>query len=114
MPRHWSKAVPESNDPVPQQEKFGSDQPTLVNVYRKIEALFDKSDRKMDELVDEIRGTTQRLAGPEQDTRQPCLDIEADGPSYIKTRERTEGAAKAVQVKHRESCSANRVDPDPM
>ena len=35
-------------------------------------------------------------------------------PAYEKTRERTEGAAKAVQAIHGNSCSANRVDPDPM
>ena len=32
-----SEAVPEGNGPVPQQEEFGSGQPTLVDVYRKIE-----------------------------------------------------------------------------
>ena len=31
-----------------------------------------------------------------------------------KTCERTEGAAKAIQAKHGDSCSANRADPDPM
>ena len=35
-------------------------------------------------------------------------------PSDIKTCERTEGAAVAVQAKHGDSCSANQVDPDPM
>ena len=35
MPRKESKAVPEGNDgPVPQQEKFGCGQPTVVDVYR--------------------------------------------------------------------------------
>ena len=32
MPRMESKAVPEGNDPVPQQEEFGSGQPTLADV----------------------------------------------------------------------------------
>ena len=40
--------------------------------------------------------------------------MEVDGPSDTKTRERTEGAAKAVQAMHGDSCSTNRVDPDPM
>ena len=31
-----------------------------------------------------------------------------------KTGERTKGAATVVQVTHRDSCSANRVDPDPI
>ena len=35
-------------------------------------------------------------------------------PSDTKTRERTEGAAAAVQAKHGDTCFANRVDPDPM
>ena len=40
--------------------------------------------------------------------------MEADGPADEKTRERTEGAAKAVQMIHGDSFSANRIDPDPM
>ena len=56
----------------------------------------------------------QRLAGLEQDARQPCLALEADAPAGTKTRERAEGAAKAVQAVHGDSFSANRVDPDPM
>ena len=54
MPRNWSKAVPEGNDSVPQQEEFGSDKPTLADVCQMIEELFDKSDRKLDELADEM------------------------------------------------------------
>ena len=34
-------------------------------------------------------------------------------PADKKTRERTEGAASAVQAKYGDSCSANRVDPEP-
>ena len=33
-------------------------------------------------------------------------------PADKKTRKRTDGAATAVQAKHGDSCSANRVDPD--
>ena len=40
--------------------------------------------------------------------------MEADGPANMKTRERTEGAATAVQAKHGGSCSAHRVDLDPI
>ena len=54
------------------------------------------------------------LASLEQDARQPRLAMEADGPADTKTRERTESAATAVQAMHGDSCSANRVDPDPM
>ena len=49
----------------------------------------------------------------EQDARQPRLAIEADGPSDTTTRERTEGAAQAVQAMRGDSFSANRVDSDP-
>ena len=114
MPRNWNEAVPEGNGPVPRQEELGFGQPTLADVYRMIKELFDKSNRKMDELSDEIRRMDQHSAGLEQDTRQPRLAVEADGPSDTKTRERTEGAAKAVQAKHGNSCSANRVDLDAM
>ena len=40
--------------------------------------------------------------------------MEADGPANMKTRERTEGAATVVQAKHGGSCSAHRVDLDPI
>ena len=40
--------------------------------------------------------------------------MEPDGPPDTKSRKRTEGAAKAVQAMYGNSCSANRVDPDPM
>ena len=56
----------------------------------------------------------QRLTRIEYDAWQPRLTMEADGPPDTKTRERTEGAITAVQAMHGGSCSANRVDPDPM
>ena len=55
----------------------------------------------------------QRLAGLEQDPRQPRLAMEADGPSNTKTSERTEGAARAVQANHGDSFSAQRVQDGP-
>ena len=108
MPRKESEAVPEGNSPVPQQEEFGSGQPTLVDVYQKIEEVWD---RKMDDIT---RLLEQHLASLEQDARQPRLAIETDGPADTKTRERTEGAATVAQAMHGDSCSANRVDPDPI
>ena len=54
-----------------------------------------------------MRATEQRLAGQEQDARQPHFAIEADGLSDTKTRERTEGAAKAVQGMHGDSFSGS-------
>ena len=55
----------------------------------------------------------QRLASLEQNARQPRLAMEADVPADEKTRERTEGAAKAVQAMHGDSISANRVQASP-
>ena len=49
---------------------------------------------------------TQRLTHLEHDARHPRHAMEADGPANTKTRERTEGAAKAVQAKHGDSCTA--------
>ena len=65
------------------------------------------------EFKEDLRRIDQRLANLEQDARQPRLAMEADVPVDKKTRERTKGAATAVQAKHGDSCSANRVDPDP-
>ena len=67
----------------------------------------------MNELI-EMRGTSQCLASLKHDARQPRLATEADVQAGTKTRERTWGAATAVQAMHEDSCSANRVDPDPM
>ena len=68
----------------------------------------------MDELAEEKRATEQRLSGLEHDARQPHLAMEAEEPADKKTRERTEGAATAVQAKHGDSYSAKRIDPDPI
>ena len=79
-----------------------------------IEELFDKSDRKLEKLSNEMTRIDQRLASLEQDSRQPRVAMEADVKIDKKTREHTEGAAKATQAMHGDSVSANRVDPDPM
>ena len=57
MPRNWSKVVPEGNWPVPRQKEFGSDQPTLEDVYRVSGERFETQLKgvkshigKMDEL----------------------------------------------------------------
>ena len=47
----------------------------------------------------------QQLASQEQDARQPRLAMEAEGPANNKTRERTEGAATAVQAMRGDSCT---------
>ena len=113
MRQNRTTAVPEGNCPVPQQDESGPDQPTLPDRYRMISELFDKSDRKLDELTDGIRAIKQRLVGLEQDARQPLLAMEAGVLSDTKSRERTGGAAAAVQAMHGDSCFANRVDSNP-
>ena len=70
--------------------------------------------RKVDNISEYWRSTDQRLTRLEHDARQPRLAMGADGPANTKTRERTEGAATAVQAMHGDGCSSNRVDPDPM
>ena len=51
MLRKESEAAPEENSPVPQQEEFGSGQPTLEDVYRMIKEVYEEWDAKMDELA---------------------------------------------------------------
>ena len=113
MLRKESEAVLEGNGPVPQQEVFGSGQPTLENVYRIMKEVFQEWDTKMDELVRERRSIDQRLTRLEYDARQPRLTMEEDGSANTKTHERTEGAATAVQAMHGDRFSACRVDPGP-
>ena len=56
MPWNRSTPVPEGNGPI-RHDELGPDQPTLADLYRIIEELFDKSDRKLDELADEMKAT---------------------------------------------------------
>ena len=49
----------------------------------------------------------------EHGARQPRLAMEADGPANTKTRERTEGAATAVQAMRGDGFSARWVEPGP-
>ena len=72
---------------------------------------FDQQEKKLDELMEMV---DKRAASLKQDTRQPGLAMEADGPADTKTRERTKGAAEDVQAMHGDRSSANRVDPDSM
>ena len=114
MPRMENKAVPEDNGPVPQQEEFGSGEPTLADFYRLFDERFDRWDRKLDEMAKYWRSMDQCLTALEPDARQPRLTLLAGGQANTKTRERTEGAVTAVQAMHGDSCSADRVNPDPM
>ena len=105
MPRKDCEAVPEGNCPIPQQEGFESGEPSLADIHRLRVEKFDRmtsySDRwniKLDEISDEMRKTDQHVTRLEHETRQPRLAMEADRHADTKTRERTEGAATAVQA----------------
>ena len=108
------------NGPIFQQEEFGSGQPTLEDVYRMMKEAFDRWEGKLDEISDkteeyiEERGSIdQRLTRLEHGARQTRLVMEADGPANTKTRERTEGAATAVQAMHGDSCTAQKMNRRP-
>ena len=65
MLRKASEAVPEGNDPVPQKEELGSDQPTLADIYRLCVERFDRMDsysdrwnEKLGEISDEMKRWT--------------------------------------------------------
>ena len=85
----------------------------------KLAKLVDKPqkrnfDQQENNLFAFMEMVDQRVASLEQDAQQPRLAMEADGPADTKTCERTEGAAKVTHAMHRNSCSANRVDSDPV
>ena len=50
MSRKESEAVPVSNGPVPQQEEFGPDQPTLEEVSRMIKEVLKVCNRRIDKM----------------------------------------------------------------
>ena len=88
-----------------------------MNIYRLLEerfdrrlkimkSCFDQQEKKLNELI-EMRGISQRLASLEHDARKSRLAMKADVQVDTKTRERTEGAATAVQVMHGDICSTN-------
>ena len=74
---------------------------------------FEIQDNKFEALLEDWRSIDQRLTRLEHDARQPCLATETDGPANTKTLERTEGAATALQAKHGDSCTAQRVQDEP-
>ena len=67
----------------------------------------------MDKISNESREMDQHLTRLEHGARQPRLAMEADGQASTKTRERTEGAATAVQAMRGDCFSPRRVEPDP-
>ena len=60
------------------------------------------------------RNMDQRFTRLVHDAQQQRFAMATDRPANTKTRERTEGAATAVQAKHGNSCPTDRVDPDTM
>ena len=110
FPQHATegeRGCPQGQWPRPPARKIGSVQPTPMDVYRKIEELWDK---KMDEIT---RLLEQHLVSLEQDARQPRLAMVADGQADTKTHECTKGAAKAVQARHGDRYTAQRVQNGP-
>ena len=101
MLRKASEAVSGGNGPSPQQEEFGSGQPTLAGAFREIR-------EKLKEFHDEMTGLFEQLAARlEQDARQRRYAMETD-ETNTKTRERMEGAAIAVQAMRGDSCTTEQ------
>ena len=106
--------------PHPQQEEFGSGEPTLADTYRLCEERFDGTDscfdrwnKNLEEISDQMRKMDEHVTRLEHGARQPRLAMEADGPADTKTRERTEGGATAVQAMRGDGFSTSRVEPGP-
>ena len=79
-----------------------------------MDSYFDRWNRKVDEISNEMRKMGEHVTRLEHEARQPRLAMEADGPAdTTKTRERTEGAATAVQAMRADCFSARRVEPGP-
>ena len=114
MLRKESEAVSGGNGPVHQEEEFGFGQPAPADVYREIKCLSKQQEKKLGKLQDDLTRLFEQLAARlKEDARQPRLATEADGPANTKTRERTEGAATAVQAMHDDSCTARTVQDGP-
>ena len=111
MLRKESEAVSEGNGPVRQEEKNGFGQPALADVYREMRSLSKQQENRLDRITRLLEQLSECL---EHEARQPRLAMEADGPAdATKTRERTEGAATAVQAMRGDGFSARRVEPGP-
>ena len=87
---------------------------TLRGRFDRKDSYSDQLDKKVDEISEEMRKMDQHVTRLEHEARQPSLAMEADGPAdTTKTRERTEGAATAVQAMRGDCFSARRVEPGP-
>ena len=91
MPRKEREAVPEGSGPVPQQEEFGSGEPTLADVYRLFEEKFDQQQKRMASFFDGMAScfgrwnreldeiSDQHVTSLEHGAWQLRLAMEADG-----------------------------------
>ena len=74
---------------------------------------FDKSDRKLNELTEEMRATKQRLAGLEQKAQQLRLAMKADVKLDTNTCKHMEdAAADEAQAWGQLFCEPGRSRPD--
>ena len=110
MLRKKSKAVPESNDLIPQDAYVMLGKIPLGESRRVMSEAVGKA---LEELTENMRTANQRLACLEQNARQPRLAMGTDVTADKKTHKRTEGAAATVQAKHEDSCSEKRVQTGP-
>ena len=58
MPRNKGNPVPEGNDPSLDQNEFGPDQPTMVDIDRQLNRMkshFDQQDEKLNESMEKTR-----------------------------------------------------------
>ena len=114
---HESKAVPKGNVPIPQDTSGLLGGIPLEEIRQMMSEALDKPFDSLYGLKPEspkkMRATDQRLAGLKHNARQPCLAMEVDVPPDKKTRKRDEDAA-VNQAKHGDSCSAKKINPDPM
>ena len=108
-----ARQSPRAMFPSPRKKNLG-----LVNsrggmYIEQMKVAFNRWDKKLEEISDEMRKMDEHVTRLEHGARQPRLAMEADGQTNTKTRERTEGAATAVQSMHGDGFSARRVEPDP-
>ena len=109
MSRKKSKTVLGGNGPVTQDTNVMLDGITLEELRPIMSEALDKA---FDEPTENMRRASQCLTGLEQEARQPRLATEADVLADTKNHKRMEDAV-ADQAKHRDSCSAKRIQAGP-
>ena len=103
MPQKESMPAPEGNGPIPQYAIPGG---ITLKDFRR--ALSEIRGKILGEFKEDLRSMYQHLASLQHDARQSRPAMETDVQVDTKTRERTEGAAKAVQAMNGDSFSAKR------